>query len=80
MGNDPGKVRLPLLAVKAPDFENLNARLRLGLISMSDSLPDQVSNQAEKQSYFENKWLSGQDLHKSKDHDMQEQAVLGMAA
>ena len=44
--------------------------LRDILMTMSTTEQGRVSNQANKQSYFENKWLSQAELHKSKDHNL----------
>ena len=69
---DSGKDRLPLLAVKAPDHENLNLHLSEFLLAMASSVPDRVSNQASGQPYFKNKWLSRTELHKTEDPRLQQ--------
>lgn len=63
--------KLPLLALKVPDFALLNTRLRESLSDMSNTLEGKVSNQANGLSYFENKWLSQAALHQSDDSDVQ---------
>lgn len=62
---------LPLIALRAPDHEALNAGLREILMTMSDTVPNRVSNQASKQPYFDNKWLSRTELYKNKDPSLQ---------
>jgi len=57
--------KLPVIAVRAPDHENLNVGLRELLIGMSDTVPDRGSNQVNQQSYFDKKWLS----HSGKSQD-----------
>ena len=64
--------RLPLVAVRIPDHERVNSYLRQMLMTMSDTVPDKVSNQKNQKSYFNNKWLSQAKLHKSEDHQLQE--------
>jgi hypothetical protein len=66
-----GSDGLPVLAVRLPDHEQLNMRLRRLLIDKSQTEPNQVSNQRHGQSYFDNRWLSRADLHKSDEPDMQ---------
>ena len=63
--------KLPLLALKVPDFALLNTRLRESLSDMSNTLEGKVSNQANGLSYFENKWLSQAELHQSDNKDVQ---------
>jgi len=70
MGKDLPKNQLPLIAVRIPDHEILNVSLRKTLMTMSNTEGDRVSNQANKQSYFDNKWLSQAELHKSKDRQL----------
>ncbi len=48
--------------------------LRDILMAMSATEPDRVSNQANKQSYFDNKWLSRAELHKSEDRQLRKLA------
>ncbi len=64
--------RLPLLALKVPDFARLNVRLRKCLSDMSNTLPGKVSNLSNGLSYFENKWLSQAELHESDNSDLQQ--------
>jgi uncharacterized protein (TIGR02466 family) len=63
--------RLPLLALKVPDYEVLNAGLRQSLADMSNNIPGKISNLANGSSYFENKWLSASNLHESDNPDVQ---------
>lgn len=67
----PTSDRLPLLAVKVPESEKLNARLRESLSEMSNTVPGKVSNQDNGLSYFENKWLSQSKFHESDNQDVQ---------
>jgi len=69
--NNSDAGQLPVVAVKAPDYENLNRRLRSYLANMAETLPDRGSNQANGKSYFENKWLSDAQLHNSDNSDLQ---------
>ena len=66
-----GRLRLPVVMVKAPDFISLNQRLRDYLLKLSQSVPDSVSNNQNGVSYFDNKWLSQAQLHKSDNNDLQ---------
>ena len=66
-----GKPGLPVLVARVPDHEQLNVRLRRLLIGQSQTVRDQVSNQSSGESYFDNKWLSRPDLHRSDDADIQ---------
>ena len=66
-----GRPRLPVAMVKAPDFISLNQRLRDYLLKLSQSVPDRVSNNQNGVSYFDNKWLSQAQLHKSDNNDLQ---------
>jgi uncharacterized protein (TIGR02466 family) len=68
---DTYTAKLPLVAVKAPDFEILNERLSDYLLNMSSVVPDRGSNADNGISYFENKWLSKSQLHKSNNTDLQ---------
>ncbi len=61
----------PLLVTAVPGHEQLNERLRNTLLSMSQTVPDVVSNRNNGPSYFDNKWLSKNDLFKSDDPDIQ---------
>ena len=63
--------RLPLLALKVPDYARLNTRLRDSLSEMSNTLTGKVSNQTNGLSYFDNKWLSQAELHESDNGDVQ---------
>ena len=63
--------RVPVALVKAPDFTSLNLRLREHLIKLSQSAPDQGSNNPTGKSFFQNKWLSRDQLHKSDNKDLQ---------
>jgi len=65
------KDRLPVITIRAPDHEKLNANLRDMLMGMSDTVPDRGSNQANQQSYFDKKWLSHSELYKSGDQNLQ---------
>ena len=66
-----GKDGLPVLAVKLPDHEQLNLRLKRLLIGKSETEPNQVSNQRHGQTYFTNRWLSRADLQTSDEPDIQ---------
>lgn len=66
-----GKDGLPVLVARLPDHEPLNMRLRRLLIGQSQTEPDQVSNQPHGQTYFDNRWLSRANLHKSDEPDIQ---------
>ena len=68
---DPAKDRLPLLATRLPDSDNLNSRLRSSLAGMSKTVPGKVSNLTSGLSYFDNKWLSSTELHKNDNCDVQ---------
>ena len=63
--------RIPLLALKVPDYALLNTRLRESLSDMSNTMEGKVSNLANGLSYFENKWLSQAGLHESDNGDVQ---------
>jgi hypothetical protein len=69
--NNFGKAGLPVLVARVPDHEPLNVRLRRLLVGKSQTVRDQVSNQPNGESYFDNKWLSLPDLHKSEQSDIQ---------
>ena len=69
--NNFGKAGLPVLAVQLPDHAQLNMRLRRLLIGKSETVRDQISNRPDGRSYFENKWLSSDDLHKSGEPDIE---------
>lgn len=69
--NQANSIQLPVFAVKAPDYENLNTRLRSYLVNMAATVPNRGSNQASGKSYFENKWLSNAQLHQSDNNDVQ---------
>jgi len=64
--------QLPLIAERVPDHERLNTHLRDMLITMSNTVPDRVSNQSNQKSYFGNRWLSQAELHKNEDPGLQE--------
>ena len=64
--------RLPLLALKVPDYARLNTRLRDSLSEMSNTMKGQTSNQTNGLSYFDNKWLSQAELHESDNDDVQQ--------
>ena len=66
-----GKDGLAVLAVRVPDHEQLNIRLKRLLIGKSETEPNQVSNQRHGQTYFDNRWLSRADLHTSDEPDLQ---------
>ena len=61
----------PFPVTAVPDHEQLNRRLRKTLMTMSRTIPDVVSNRETGPSYFDNKWLSKNDLFKSDDPDIQ---------
>jgi uncharacterized protein (TIGR02466 family) len=65
------KEKLPVVAARVPDCENLNSDLRKHLLTMSNTIPDRVSNQQNGISYFDNKWLSESLLHKSENTGLQ---------
>jgi len=69
--NSGNSGKLPVFAVQAPDYENLNMRLRSYLVNMAATVPDRGSNQANGQSYFDNKWLSDAQLHTRNNNDVQ---------
>lgn len=66
-----GAPRLPVAMVKVPGFTSLNLHLRDYLLKLSQSVPDQVSNNPNGVSFFDNKWLSPAQLHKSNNKDLQ---------
>jgi len=71
MEKESAKFRLPLIAVRVHEHEKLNVCLRDILMDMSEFIPDRVSNQVNQQSYFDNKWLSQAELHKTEDNNLQ---------
>jgi len=68
--NNPS--RLPMAKFQIPDHQNINKRLRNFLLKMSRDIPDRGSNNTSGVSYFNNKWLSQAQLHKSDNSDLQE--------
>ncbi len=59
----------PLLATELPNFQNINTRLREKFHTMAATEPDAVSN-SPGGPYFENKWLSANNLYPSQDQDL----------
>jgi hypothetical protein len=63
------RIQIPLLATQWPDFEFVNSSLVEKFHRRARTEPGVVSNSGGR-SYFENKWLSKNDLHTSQDVDL----------
>lgn len=61
---------LPLAIIKLPESDALNARLAVELLTTSETVADKGSNMADNSSFFDNKWLSNPELHKSANVDI----------
>ena len=64
--------KLPLLCIPFPQHETIKPLLRQWLLSLADKTPDKESNLTKRQSYFQHKWLSHNQLHLSGNEQLEQ--------